>query len=94
MADGVVRYVGYDFVAEALVERARLEAEGGQEDAAATLESGLVFRLLQELPAVAPSAERLGDPEQGEVQPSPQTCPDAPPRIASRSSLRKIASGL
>ena len=94
MADGVVQHIGYDLVAEALVERPRLEAEGGQEDAAAALGPGLVLRRLQELPAVALPAERLRDSEQGEVQPSPQTCPHAPPRIASRSSLKKIASGL
>src|SRR5215210_86618 len=76
---GVVWYVGHDLVTEALVEASRLEAEGGQEDAPATLVPGLGFGLFEQLLAVAFPAERLGYPEQGEIQPS---SPDVPARAA------------
>jgi hypothetical protein len=94
VAGGVVRYVGDDLVPEVLVERARLEAEGRQEDAPAALGPGLVFGGLQQLPAVAFPAERLRDPEQGEVQPSSPDVPDRAAQNRVASVLRKVASGL
>ena len=82
MARGVVRHTGDGLVPGIFVERTRLKAEGGQEGAPATPGPGLVFRRLEELLAVALSAERFRDPEQGEVRPS---TPDVPLRAAKDS---------
>ena len=90
----VIRDVCDDFVAELLVEWLCLEAERRQEDTVASLHSGFVFGRPEELFPIPLSTKRLSNPQGVEVEPASPDVTKGSAEYASRSSFKKMASGL
>src|SRR3712207_4179379 len=78
VSGGAIRQLCEDFVPEAFVERACLEAQRLKKDALTSERPRLVFGSPQEPLAVALAAERLRNPEKREVEPASPHVPERP----------------
>ncbi len=95
MSRRVVGDLPDDFVPEFLVEGPRLKAVHAQMHTPAAVLPGFLFGGFEELLAVSPSSQRLGHPQEREVQPSsPDIAENAAEDRTPRPSRRKIATGL
>src|SRR5262245_25006456 len=93
MADRPVLGSREQLVAQLFVEPGRLESEALEIRVAAAALDRAPLRRLQESPAVASAAQRLGYPQDSHVEHAAQMRPSTPPMISSPWSYRKKLTG-